>query len=84
MEASHPRKLVESLVKLLLLRDDVNDTHVNDVLRHLRRATVSSDDHSVAIKYRIKQAILRHNDAAEGINKVASFEKEYERLMKMN
>lgn len=81
---AHPRKLVEALVKLLVQREHVNDSHVNDVARHLRRATASSDDHSMAIKYRIKQAILRHNDAAEGINKVTSFEKEYERLMKMN
>ena len=75
---------VKELIKLVLRDEDVSLATVDKAVRMLRQADDTNNEHSGAIKQRIKQSILTHAvKDSNGPAIVASFEKECDNLRRM-
>ena len=82
---SNPKEIIEELSKVILLNDGkISKANIDRLSRQLRPISINLDVHSLAIKQRIKQAILNNSNQGEGIHMVAQFEKECNITRRLN
>ena len=76
---------IKELIKVLTRSDDVSENTIGRALRMLRQANDGHVEHTVAIKQRIRQAILGNTvSGTNGPALVSSFEKQCDNLRKIN
>lgn len=76
---------IKELIKLLTRSDEVSDNVMERAVRMLRQANDGHVEHTVAIKQRIRQAILSNTvSGTNGPALVSAFEKHCDNLRKIN